>query len=148
MNLSKLQEIVRNREPWRATVRGVVKSEKGWSDWTTTIKGVTFLKWYNSHLAYFFNIASLNVIRKINPILYTILSHSKVQIQVWPPTLISVVMWCHTSHLSHSASGWQIEKIQYTFRNAQLHNVQPSPLLLIVILTWPALKKPDLTLED
>ena len=42
--MSKLQEIVRNREPWRATVHGVMKSEKGWSDWTTTIKGVTFLK--------------------------------------------------------------------------------------------------------
>ena len=36
MNLGKLQEIVRNREAWRATVHGVAKSQTRLGDWTTT----------------------------------------------------------------------------------------------------------------
>ena len=32
MNLSKLQEIIKDREAWRATVQGVAKSWKGLSD--------------------------------------------------------------------------------------------------------------------
>ena len=35
MNLSKLQEIIKDREAWRATVQGFVKSRKGLSDWPT-----------------------------------------------------------------------------------------------------------------
>ena len=36
MSLSKLQEIVKDREVWRAVVHGVAKSQTGPSDWTTT----------------------------------------------------------------------------------------------------------------
>ena len=36
MNLSKLQEIVKDREAWRAEVRGVAKSQIQLSDWTYT----------------------------------------------------------------------------------------------------------------
>ena len=35
MNLRKLQEIVKDRESWHATVQGVTKSRKQLSDWTT-----------------------------------------------------------------------------------------------------------------
>ena len=36
MNLSKLQEIVKDREAWRAEVSGVAKSQTQLSDWTYT----------------------------------------------------------------------------------------------------------------
>ena len=38
MSLSKLQEIVKDREAWRAEVQGVKKSRTQLSDWTTTTK--------------------------------------------------------------------------------------------------------------
>ena len=37
MNLSKLQEIVEDREAWSATVHGVTKSQTWLSDWTELI---------------------------------------------------------------------------------------------------------------
>ena len=36
MSLSKLKEIVEDREAWRAEVHGVAKSQRWWSNWTTT----------------------------------------------------------------------------------------------------------------
>ena len=36
MSLSKLQEIVKNREDWGAAVHGVTKSWTRLNDWTTT----------------------------------------------------------------------------------------------------------------
>ena len=36
MSLSKLRKIVKDREPWRAAVHGVTKSQTLLSDWTTT----------------------------------------------------------------------------------------------------------------
>ena len=37
MGLSKLQEIVKDREAWRAGVHGITKSQTGLSDWTTAM---------------------------------------------------------------------------------------------------------------
>ena len=37
MSLSKLQEIVKDREAWLAAVHGVTKSQTWLSDWTTTM---------------------------------------------------------------------------------------------------------------
>ena len=39
MSLSKLREMVKNREAWRAAVHGVMKSWTRLSDWTTTKDG-------------------------------------------------------------------------------------------------------------
>ena len=36
MNLCKLQEVVKDREAWRAAVHGVAKSWTGLRHWTTT----------------------------------------------------------------------------------------------------------------
>ena len=35
VNLGKIQEMVRDREAWRAAVHGVVKSQTWFDDWTT-----------------------------------------------------------------------------------------------------------------
>ena len=42
MNLSKLQEIVKDRKAWRAAVHGVAKSRTWLSDWTTLCPKVRF----------------------------------------------------------------------------------------------------------
>ena len=40
VSLIKLREIVRDREAWRAAIRGVTKSRTRLSDWTTTTKEI------------------------------------------------------------------------------------------------------------
>ena len=42
MSLSKLQNIVKDREAWRATVHGVTKSRTQLSDWTVIFSYTLF----------------------------------------------------------------------------------------------------------
>ena len=46
MSLSKLQEMVKNSEAWRAAVHGVAKSQTWPSDWTTTSLIMATQSWY------------------------------------------------------------------------------------------------------
>ena len=50
MNLSKLRELVVDREAWRAAIHGVAKSRTWLSDWTEVIKcESSFFYFYGSH---------------------------------------------------------------------------------------------------
>ena len=42
MSLSRLREMVKDREAWCAAVHGVTKSQTQLSDWTTTTGGVLY----------------------------------------------------------------------------------------------------------
>ena len=54
MNLSKLCEIVKDREAWHAAVCVVTKNQTQFSDWpTATISIDVILKWYNKDDFYF-----------------------------------------------------------------------------------------------
>ena len=54
MSLSKLWEMVKDKEDWYAAVRGVTKSQSWYSDWTTTVStpSTALGTWYmfNRHL--------------------------------------------------------------------------------------------------
>ena len=49
MSLSKLLEMVKNREAWRASVLGITKSRTRLSDWTTTRQSASCQSSLNSH---------------------------------------------------------------------------------------------------
>ena len=46
MSLSKLQELVIDREAWRAVTHGVTKSQTWLSNWTESLKIYTIKKYY------------------------------------------------------------------------------------------------------
>ena len=48
VSLSKLQEIVKDREAWHAAAHGVAKSQTWWSNWTTIIGFKIYLRWGQS----------------------------------------------------------------------------------------------------
>ena len=50
LNLSKLQEIVKDREGWHATVLGVTKSQTWLRDWTTAMLGAITHEWMNGEV--------------------------------------------------------------------------------------------------
>ena len=67
MSWSKLQEIVKDREAWCATVHGVIKNQTGLSDWTITTQvwgGVVFniniiICWFSHSLIRLLSIITL-----------------------------------------------------------------------------------------
>ena len=62
MSLSKLQEMVKDREAWHSAVHGVTKSQTWLSDWTTTMT--------RCHFSLIFLLLLLQTLhRKINPLI-------------------------------------------------------------------------------
>ena len=74
-NLSKLQEIVKDRGAWHAAVHGITKSQTRLSDWrTTTTKLLSLQILFPSHFYLLFSWDP--VISKIHYTLYIYASHS------------------------------------------------------------------------
>ena len=63
MNLSKLQEVVKDREAWGATVHGVAKSGTWLSDWTTKLR----FTYHTIHTIKVYNSMVLSILRYVEP---------------------------------------------------------------------------------
>ena len=55
MNLSKLRELVMDREAWRATVHGVAKGQTRLSDFTFTLNGLMVFPYFLQFKSEFYN---------------------------------------------------------------------------------------------
>ena len=53
MSLSELQELVMDREAWRATIHGVEKSQTGLSNWTELERVHTFIEFFDIHSVHY-----------------------------------------------------------------------------------------------
>ena len=81
MSLSKLREIVKNREAWRAAVLGIAKSQTWLSNWTTT-NWDTFL---NIVMLYVILMCISCFMLLANDLLCcTVVSHSVMFNSLWP----------------------------------------------------------------
>ena len=68
MNLSKLWEIVKDREDWHAAVHGVAKSQTQLSEWTTITDIINMIKWASpSFLPAFSILMHTTTIHSVSP---------------------------------------------------------------------------------
>ena len=115
MTLSKLQEIIKDREAWHATVHGVSKSWKQLSNWTTTRYG-----WISFILLCISNCYSTMCWKDFSLSLKNILLDMRLQNAIFSTSTLDILIF-------HS-SGLHVPKEKFI---SERRKWQPTPVLLL-----------------
>ena len=100
MSLSKLREMVKDREAWRAAVHGVTRGRKRLSNWTATI--LTFI-WKNKHSRRTKKVWNKRLCGRTSLVVPWLRIHLSMQ-GIWVSSLVGVDSTCcrATKPMSHS----------------------------------------------